>query len=236
MMHIIIMPLPDWIQDSILERNRRLRTTRRVNATNRGPNGEITLAWVWAQMLKAVSAAQTWLVISVAGKETDHAEHLVCIEFVFFTGVCIGINAALISIVTEWLSDIKMGYCYDGWWLNQQFCCWEIEGDENACDSWHPWSTVSLARWLIYVIFAVRSAVDFLLLNCSVYILWQGLFSFISAHLVKSFAKYAAGSGISEIKCILAGFIMKGYLGVWTLAVKSLTLVSTARKRPRLKT
>lgn len=51
------------------------------------------------------------------------------------------------------------------------------------------------------------------------------MFSFIAAHFVKSFAKYAAGSGISEIKCILAGFIMKGYLGVWTLAIKSLTLV-----------
>lgn len=49
-----------------------------------------------------------------------------------------------------------MGYCSDGWWLNQQFCCWEIEGDEEGCDSWHPWSTVGLARWLIYVMFAVR--------------------------------------------------------------------------------
>jgi hypothetical protein len=51
------------------------------------------------------------------------------------------------------------------------------------------------------------------------------LFSLTAAHLVKSFAKYAAGSGISEIKCILAGFIMKGYLGVWTFVIKALTLV-----------
>ncbi|KAI5120350.1 hypothetical protein M0805_009425 [Coniferiporia weirii] len=177
----------DWIEDSILERNRRLQTASRAKSRHRGPNGEISaFAWIWTQVLKAISASQTWLIVSLAG-------------------VCIGINAAIISIVTEWLSDLKMGYCSDGWWLNQQFCCWEIEGDENACDSWHAWSTVGLARWLIYVIFA-------------------GLFSFISAHLVKSFAKYAAGSGISEIKCILAGFIMKGYLGVWTFAVKSLTL------------
>lgn len=72
------------------------------------------------------------------------------------TGICIGVNAALISIVAEWLSDIKMGYCSDGWWLNSQFCCWEIEGnDDEICDSWHPWSTVSPARWAIYVLFAV---------------------------------------------------------------------------------
>ena len=71
--------------------------------------------------------------------------------------MCIGLNAALISIITEWLSDIKMGYCNDGWWLNQQFCCWEIEGEDEICDSWHFWSDVFTARWFIYVIFAVSA-------------------------------------------------------------------------------
>ena len=71
-------------------------------------------------------------------------------------GIAIGVNAALISIATEWLSDIKMGYCSDGWWLNQQFCCWEIEGDEDVCEAWHQWSDVMPARWAIYVLFAVR--------------------------------------------------------------------------------
>ncbi|KLO20320.1 Cl-channel protein [Schizopora paradoxa] len=175
----------DWVQDSILERNRRLRTESRVATAHRGPNGEVTLSWTWSQALRAFNAVKTWLIVSLAG-------------------ICIGVNAAIISIVTEWLSDIKMGYCSDGWWLNQQFCCWEIDEDA-VCESWHFWSTVNFARWIIYVIFA-------------------GLFSFIAAHLVKSFAKYAAGSGISEIKCILAGFIMKGYLGGWTLAIKSITL------------
>lgn len=70
-------------------------------------------------------------------------------------GVIIGANAALISIITKWLSDIKMGYCADGWWLNQQFCCWEIDSDDEFCPSWHPWSTAILARWLLYVMFAV---------------------------------------------------------------------------------
>jgi H+/Cl- antiporter ClcA len=55
--------------------------------------------------------------------------------------------------------------------------------------------------------------------------LFQMIFSFVSAHLVRSFAKYAAGSGISEIKCILGGFVMKGYLGFTTFFIKSITLV-----------
>jgi chloride channel 3/4/5 len=42
------------------------------------------------------------------------------------------------------------------------------------------------------------------------------VFAFVSAFLVRGFAPYAAGSGISEIKCIIAGFIMKGFLGFTT--------------------
>ena len=50
-----------------------------------------------------------------------------------------------------------MGYCYDGWWLNRQFCCWEIENDDAGCESWHRWSTVLPVRWTVYVIFAVST-------------------------------------------------------------------------------
>ncbi|BGP36814.1 hypothetical protein JCM10449v2_000716 [Rhodotorula kratochvilovae] len=35
---------------------------------------------------------------------------------------------------------------------------------------------------------------------------------------------YAAGSGIPEIKTILSGFVIRGFLGSWTLAVKSIGL------------
>jgi chloride channel 3/4/5 len=33
---------------------------------------------------------------------------------------------AVISIATEWASDLKTGYCTAGWWLNRKFCCWEF--------------------------------------------------------------------------------------------------------------
>ncbi|KAI5889245.1 uncharacterized protein SCHCODRAFT_02633974 [Schizophyllum commune H4-8] len=178
----------DWVQDAILERNRRIRAERQLNEALHNGRGRMGI-WLYAQARRALNASQSWLVVSLVG-------------------ICIGINAALISIITEWLSDLKMGYCSDGWWLNQNFCCWEIDADAeetDACDSWHPWSTNSVARWFIYVLFAMS-------------------FSFLAAHLVRSLAKYAAGSGISEIKCILAGFIMQGFLGFSTLFVKSLTL------------
>ncbi|KAI9067301.1 Cl-channel protein [Trametes sanguinea] len=177
----------DWIQDSIIERNRRLRAARNQSIPYRGPRGEVTLAWLWSRLQTVAYAGQSWFVVTLVG-------------------IGIGFNAAIISIVTEWLSDIKMGYCSDGWWLNQQFCCWEIEGgDEDTCEAWHQWSEVMLARWIVYIIFAA-------------------LFSFVAAHLVRSLARYAAGSGISEIKCIIAGFVMKGFLGFWTFLIKSVTL------------
>ncbi|KAF8197912.1 Cl-channel protein [Pholiota molesta] len=178
----------DWIQDSVLERKRRLRHARTVYIPHsRRSHGFGTISTVWAQIKKGMDAGQTWFVLSIVG-------------------VCIGVNAAIISIISEWLSDIKMGYCSDGWWLNQQFCCWEIEGEEvDGCDSWHSWSHVTLARWFIFVMFATA-------------------FSFIASHLVRSLAKYAAGSGISEIKCILAGFVMQGFLGFATFFIKSITL------------
>ncbi|KAI0786594.1 chloride channel [Abortiporus biennis] len=178
----------DWIQDSILERNRRLRTARKLRAAaHYGSGGRgLSWAWIWLQLRRLADSSQSWFVVSLVG-------------------ICIGVNAALISIITEWLSDLKMGYCSDGWWLNQNFCCWEIDGDDDICESWHSWSTAGPARWFIYVLFAV-------------------MFSFTAAHLVRSLAKYAAGSGISEIKCILGGFVMQDFLGFSTLIIKSLTL------------
>ena len=55
----------------------------------------------------------------------------------------------------------------------------------------------------------------------------QALFAFVCAFLVKSWAPYAAGSGISEIKCILAGFVINGFMSLSTLVIKSIALVRT---------
>ena len=107
-------------------------------------------------MRKIAGAGESWFVVSIVGTSPELAYRVSEVDN--GAGACIGVNAALISIVTEWLSDLKMGYCYDGWWLNQQFCCWEIDSGGDACDSWHDWSDFTAVRWVIYVIFAVRFA------------------------------------------------------------------------------
>ncbi|KAL2754378.1 hypothetical protein ACRALDRAFT_2138849 [Sodiomyces alcalophilus JCM 7366] len=117
-------------------------------------------------------------------------------------GVAIGFNAALLNIITEWLADFKIGYCTTAFYLNEKFCCW---GEDNGCPAWHRWTGLEPFDYFFYIIFGT-------------------FFAFTSAALVKSFAPYAAGSGISEIKCIIAGFVMKDFLGFWTLLIKSIGL------------
>ncbi|KAI9741529.1 MAG: glycerol ethanol, ferric requiring protein [Claussenomyces sp. TS43310] len=119
-----------------------------------------------------------------------------------FPGAAIGLNAGFLNIITEWLSDVKLGHCKTAFYLNENFCCW---GEDNGCNAWVSWTSLSPVNFIIYVLFAT-------------------LFALTSATLVREFAPYAAGSGISEIKCIIAGFVMKGFLGFWTLLIKSIAL------------
>lgn len=50
------------------------------------------------------------------------------------TGIAVGIIAAVIDISSNWLGDIKTGYCKNGpgggkFYLNRRFCCWGHEGE-----------------------------------------------------------------------------------------------------------
>ncbi|KAJ1911354.1 glycerol ethanol, ferric requiring protein [Tieghemiomyces parasiticus] len=131
---------------------------------------------------------------------------------VLLVGLLVGINAALMAIATEWLSDLKLGYCSTGWWLNEKFCCWENWNEHASCVDWRPWSTVVglspgnlLVNWLVYVGLATT-------------------FGWTCAFLVREYAPFAAGSGIAEIKSILSGFVIKGFMGAWTWLIKSVGL------------
>ncbi|KAA1110537.1 glycerol ethanol, ferric requiring protein [Puccinia graminis f. sp. tritici] len=188
----------DWFQDAFRERNRR-KFEDRYHSSSAPIKSIVNL----------YGSAQSWLVVGLVG-------------------AMIGLNAALISIITAWLSNLKMGYCQQGWWLNEKFCCWEIErsthsreevliglggasgvigagGTEEGCEDWQTWTGLGAVRYLGYVFYSV-------------------LFGYMAAKLVKGFSPAAAGSGISEIKCILSGFDKPGFLSFSTLAIKSITL------------
>lgn len=49
------------------------------------------------------------------------------------TGLTTGLLAAGINVASDWLGDLKTGYCRTGidggyFWLNRGFCCWGHEG------------------------------------------------------------------------------------------------------------
>lgn len=46
--------------------------------------------------------------------------------------------------------------------------------------------------------------------------------------MVRTYATYAKHSGIPEIKTVLGGFVIQGFMGGWTLLIKSLGLVRMA--------
>ncbi|KAL4876078.1 chloride channel [Aspergillus karnatakaensis] len=135
------------------------------------------------------------------------------------TGISVGIIAASIDIVSDWLGDIKAGYCKNGpgggkFYLNRSFCCWGHEEDPSDCMDWTTWGKAvgtnsSSGAYVIEYIF---------------YTLYSVFFAVCACILVRNYAIYARHSGIPEIKTVLGGFVIRHFMGPWTLAIKSLGL------------
>lgn len=62
-------PSLDWIEDSILERSRRLREAKNAYTSSRTANGHIALSWLISQIRKLVVASQSWFVVSIVGEQ-----------------------------------------------------------------------------------------------------------------------------------------------------------------------
>lgn len=134
------------------------------------------------------------------------------------TGLASGVLAAGIDVASDWLADLKTGYCRNGkgggrFYLNRGFCCWGHE-ELAQCQDWNLWSSA----------LHVRSAAGQFVVEYIFYILYSVFFAFCASVLVKKFAIYAKHSGIPEIKTVLGGFVIQRFMSLWTLVVKSLGL------------
>ncbi len=99
----------DWVQDSAREQLRR-RARRQENAGFFERDGRLG----WRRKLQgSYDAGQAWIVVTLVG-------------------AAIGLNAGFLNIVTEWLSDVKLGYCTTAFYLNEKFCCWGAENGETG--------------------------------------------------------------------------------------------------------
>uniref|UniRef100_A0A8C9YZU5 Chloride channel protein n=1 Tax=Sander lucioperca TaxID=283035 RepID=A0A8C9YZU5_SANLU len=139
---------------------------------------------------------------------------------VTLTGLASGALAGLIDIVADWMNDLKEGVCLSAMWFNHEQCCWTSNettfAERDKCPQWKSWAELILGQ---------AEGPGSYIMNYFMYIYWALSFAFLAVCLVKVFAPYACGSGIPEIKTILSGFIIRGYLGKWTLMIKTITLV-----------
>lgn len=139
---------------------------------------------------------------------------------VLLAGLAAGVVSGVIDIGAQWMKDLKEGICPQAFYLNREQCCWAssdtfYEGDK--CPQWHSWSEEFG--------YPYRGDAGAYIIEYIMYILWSLLFAALAVLLVKTFAPYACGSGIPEIKTILSGFIIRGYLGKWTLTIKSVCMM-----------
>jgi chloride channel 3/4/5 len=88
------------------------------------------------------------------------------------TGLAAGLFAAAIDVVSDWLGDLKTGFCSAGpdgghFYLNKYFCCFGYD-ELSQCRDWVPWSfafhiTSAAGKWVVeylfFLIFAVSVAI-----------------------------------------------------------------------------
>uniref|UniRef100_A0A0M3IRB9 H(+)/Cl(-) exchange transporter 3 n=1 Tax=Ascaris lumbricoides TaxID=6252 RepID=A0A0M3IRB9_ASCLU len=138
---------------------------------------------------------------------------------VLMVGLAAGAVAGIIDIGARWMSDLKDGVCADRFWLDREHCCWSANDSvykDADCSAWTSWP--EMLQYYDKNFFYYTLEVFF-------YCGWSVLMAALTVTLVKVFAPYACGSGIPEIKCILSGFVIRGYLGKWTFIIKSVGLI-----------
>ena len=138
---------------------------------------------------------------------------------VILTGVCTGIIAVFIHTGISWFSSFREGVCSYDLFLNKHDCCWVSASAavDNDCDEFLTWGEIFGLYADGYVVGAFHYIFNYL-----GYITISAGYATLAATYVKTIAPYAYGSGIPEIKTILSGYIIRGFLGFPTLIVKTI--------------
>ncbi|BGP49381.1 chloride channel [Rhodotorula kratochvilovae] len=127
-------------------------------------------------------------------------------------GVLTGSVASALDILSAWLSDLRMGKCTDMWWMSRGLCC---AGLDQQCRAWRTWGEIAAREGHV----VARALAQY-----GVYMLFAVLFALTSSAFVNVFAPHAFHTGIPEIKVLLGGYVMRGFLSPMTLLIKSLGL------------
>ncbi|RCK59554.1 H(+)/Cl(-) exchange transporter 5 [Candida viswanathii] len=168
----------------------------------------------------------------------------------FFSIIAFGIDKVEILLV-----GFKHGYCRTNWFASQMSCCLNEQKDvqvfqnasQETCDDWISWNSLIDGNWLvrirfdfiIYVSLSVILAIFACLITLTTKITGgsvseshknddKEVFSPYESKngLVKPRVIYTAtGSGVPEVKTILSGFVIRRFLGTYTLVAKTIALI-----------
>ncbi|CAC9436470.1 putative CLC-type chloride channel [Leishmania infantum JPCM5] len=143
------------------------------------------------------SYGDTWSVYSPEGEA-------------FFAAMACGIVLGCLGVFSDacahWVSAFRSGICANFFWLGRNMCC----VDSRECGEYYSWGEFFLGRDNHVVAF-----VDFVM-----YVSFSTMAAVTAAYLCKTYAPYASGGGIAEVKTIVSGHHVKRYLGGWTLITK----------------
>ncbi|CAG8515775.1 4880_t:CDS:2 [Dentiscutata heterogama] len=196
----------DWIHDYVKERIR----VRKIYSV-KGFRGHI---------LRLCDSSEGWILV-------------------FLIGIVTACIAGAVDVAVEWGSDLKDGYCTTDIFKNKDFCCNRTKGNNSNCKDWVSWSKAfhiqtgdekTLFDYYAFVFVAICFAAC-----AAILVTYNSLIASPSSkssskiithnsYIKKELKSYAAGSGIPEVKTILSGFVIRGFLGVRTLWVKAITL------------
>lgn len=137
---------------------------------------------------------------------------------IFSIGILSGLLFPFILVGGEWLLDLRQGYCSTEISNNYYDCCRLINRNysySEICTNWITWGEALKIEnyYLLYF------------LNYVIYVSMSVIYAWSSAKITYILAPYACGSGITEIKIILSGFVIKGFLGIRTVVVKVLAVL-----------
>ncbi|CAN6612821.1 hypothetical protein TRVA0_005S01640 [Trichomonascus vanleenenianus] len=201
----------DWTRDTIKE-------SERLYALQKLPG-------LRGRVMRATDGLIGWMLIVIIG-------------FVFAA------IAAVICVAEGLLSDIRQGYCSSNWLLRESQCHKAPQGQ------WIPWSEApafsvneqrSLFSFLVY--FAASMAYAFVAVRLTMCTKMVNPLT-SGGSMEKGFDEYdsdtepllasskpkrvfytAYGSGVPEVKTILSGFVIRGFLGTYTLLIKIVGVV-----------
>ncbi|SCU96350.1 LADA_0H00452g1_1 [Lachancea dasiensis] len=142
------------------------------------------------------------------------------------TALSCALLAFTIDKSEELLVDLKRGYCKSNFLLNEQQCC-----SSYTCATWTLWPQVFpsfqggtlRADFTIYVILSLLLA----FLSAKVTLTTKYINPLAKKTDKKTFKTmyHAYGSGVPEVKTILSGFIIRKFLGSYTLFSKTMALI-----------